>query len=238
MKPIDEIINKVKTTTQQDFVFTEKQHFDDITLSEEQLEAIVVVSNVLFLRINQLPKVINNDGKRAAAKIYRLYRQVAQTFAEQTHAHFDIYDPCSFLLIYPGSREESRQTVKYGMQLAHILTNSLNEFSSQFNQTDFTIGIDHGRILGTNEGKIIWQGICIEKAKRISEMCAKPLRIGISGLVYSILEESDKVVVRRILGIPQKEEIWMRNSYDFVGAHKHYYTTRHTEAYEPQENID
>lgn len=238
MKPIEEIISQVETTAKQEFTFTETQHINSITLAEGELDAAVVVSNILFLRILQLERVIINDGKRAAAKVFRLYREVAQTFAKQTNAYFEIHSSNSFMLIYPGPREEARQVVKYAMQLTHILTESFKAYADAFKQTDFTIGIDHGRILGTNEGRIIWQGICIDKAKKISELCAKPLRIGISGMVYSVLEETDKVTVRRILGIPQKEEIWMRNSYDFVGVHKHYYTTRHTEAYEPQSKVD
>ena len=238
MKLIEEITNQVRNTIQQEFSFSETQHIDEKVLLEEQLEAIVVVSNILFVRINHMAELIQSDGKRAAAKLFRIYRQVAQNFAAQTQAHFEIYDPCSFILIYPGSRETAKVVVKHAMHLTHILTDSLKSYSDQFNRMDFTIGIDHGRLLGTNEGRIVWQGICIEKAKKISELCSKPFRIGISGLVYSVLDESDKVVTQRILGIPKKEEIWIRNSYDFVNEHKHYYVTRHTEAYEPLNDID
>lgn len=239
MKTNDEITNQVEKTIQQEFTFSETRHIEGKTLSQEQLEAIVVVSNVLFVRINQMTTVVDSEGKRAAAKIFRLYRQVIQKFAELTQAHFEIYDSCSFLLIYPSPHEEARKAVKHAMQLAHILTDSLKAYTKQFNKMDFTIGIDHGRILGTNEGRIIWQGMCIEKAKKISEMCLKPYRIGISRMVYSVLEENDKVITKHILGmVPKKEEIWLRNSYDFANAHRHYYVTKHTEAYEPQENID
>lgn len=239
MKTNDEITNQVEKTIQQEFTFSETRHIEGKTLSQEQLEAIVVVSNVLFVRINQMTTVVDSEGKRSAAKIFRLYRQVIQKFAELTQAHFEIFDSCSFLLIYPGQHEEAPKAVKRAMQLTHILTDSLKAYAEQFNQMDFAIGIDHGRILGTNEGRIIWQGMCIEKAKKISEMCLKPYRIGISRMVYSILEENDKVITKHILGmIPQKEEIWLRNSYDFANAHRHFYVTKHTEAYEPQENID
>ena len=238
MKTDDEIKSQIEKTLQQEFSFTETRHIDGKSISKENLEAFVVVSNILFVRINQMTRVIDSEGKRAAAKIFRLYRQVIENFAELTQAHFEIYDSCSFLLVYPGQREKARKVVKRAMQLSHILTDSLKSYASQFNQFDFAIGIDHGRILGTNEGRIIWQGICIDKAKRISEMCTKPYRIGISGLVYSVLEENDKVITQHILGIPKKEEIWLRNSYDFVNAHKHYYVTKHTEAFEPQENVD
>ena len=236
MKTDNEIISQVEKTIQQEFTISETRHIEGKTISQEQLEAIVVVSNVLFIRINQLETVIDSEGKRSAAKIFRLYRQVLQKFAELTQAHFEIFDSCSFMLIYPGSREEARKAVKRAMQLAHILTNSLKAYTKQFNKMDFTIGIDHGRLLGINEGRIIWQGICIEKAKKISKMCTKPYRIGISGVVYRALEEDDKVITKHFLGIPRKEEIWMRNSYEFVNAHRHYYVTKHTEAYQPQEN--
>lgn len=239
MKTDYEFTSQVEKNIQQEFTFSETRHIEGKTLSQEQLEAIVVVSNVLFVRINQMATVVDSQGKRAAAKIFRLYRQVIQRFAELTQAHFEIYDSCSFLLIYPGPHEEAPKAVKRAMQLTHILTDSLKAYAEQFNQMDFAIGIEHGRILGTNEGRIIWQGMCIEKAKKISEMCIKPYRIGISRMVYSILEENDKVITKHILGmIPQKEEIWLRNSYDFANAHRHFYVTKHTEAYEPQENID
>ena len=239
MKTEDEIKSLVEKTIHQDFTFSETHHVEDKLVSQDQLEAIIVVSNVLHVCINQMTAIIDSQGKRAAAKIFRLYRQVIQKFAELTQAYFEIYDSCSFLLIYPGPHEEAPKAVKRAMQLTHILTDSLKAYAKQFNQMDFAIGIDHGRILGTNEGRIIWQGMCIEKAKKISEMCLKPYRIGISRMVYSILEENDKVITKHILGmIPQKEEIWLRNSYDFANAHRHFYVTKHTEAYEPQENID
>ena len=239
MKTDYEFTSQVEKNIQQEFTFSETRHIEGKTLSQEQLEAIVVVSNVWFVRINQMATVVDSQGKRAAAKIFRLYCQVIQKFAELTQAHFEIYDSCSFLLIYPGPHEEAPKAVKRAMQLTHILTDSLKAYTEQFNQMDFAIGIEHGRILGANEGRIIWQGMCIEKAKKISEMCIKPYRIGISRMVYSILEENDKVITKHILGmIPQKEEIWLRNSYDFANAHRHFYVTKHTEAYEPQENID
>lgn len=239
MKTDYEFTSQVEKNIQQEFTFSETRHIEGKTLSQEQLEAIVVVSNVLFVRINQMATVVDSQGKRAAAKIFRLYRQVIQRFAELTQAHFEIYDSCSFLLIYPGPHEEAPKAVKRAMQLTHILTDSLKAYAEQFNKMDFAIGIDHGRILGTNEGRLIWQGICIEKAKKISEMCLKPYRIGISGMVYKTLDETDKVVTKRILGmIPKKEEIWQRNSYDFSNEHRHYFVTKHTEPYQPQENID
>ena len=212
MKTDYEFTSQVEKNIQQEFTFSETRHIEGKTLSQEQLEAIVVVSNVLFVRINQMATVVDSQGKRAAAKIFRLYRQVIQRFAELTQAHFEIYDSCSFLLIYPGPHEEAPKAVKRAMQLTHILTDSLKAYAKQFNKMDFAIGIDHGRILGTNEGRIIWQGMCIEKAKKISEMCLKPYRIGISGLVYKTLDETDKVVKKRILGmIPKKEEITKLN---------------------------
>lgn len=234
----EEIINLTKKTIQQDFTFSETQHIEGKAVSQDQLEAIVVDSNVLFVHINKMMDIADSQGKRFAAKTFRLYRQVAQKFAELTHAHFEIYDSSSFLIIYPGKTEEARIAVKRAMQLAYILTDSLKAYAKQFNQMNFSIGIDHGRILGTNEGRIIWQGTCIDKAKKISEMCIKPYRIGISRLVHSVLIEDDKVITQHFLGIAKKEEIWERNSYDFLNAHRHYYVTKHTEAYQTEENID
>lgn len=239
MKADEEIIKQVKEIITQDFSFLETKDIQSEAISQEKLEAIVISSNVLFVHVKQLMNITENQGKRFAAKIFKLYRQVIQVYAEQTNAIFEIYDPNSFLIIYPGQKEEARIAVKHAMHLTHILTETLKAYAEHFNQMDFAIGIDHGRILGTNEGRIIWQGMCIEKAKKISEMCLKPYRIGISRMVYSILEENDKVITKHILGmIPQKEEIWLRNSYDFANAHRHFYVTKHTEAYEPQENID
>lgn len=237
MKTNDEIISKVKESIQQDFTILETSQIQNQEISEDKLEAIVVVSNVLYIHVNEMTTLVNSQGKRYTAKIFRLYRQVVQKFAEQTHGYFDIYDIGSFLIIYPGQLSEARIAVKRARQLTYILTESLKEYGKQFNQLDFTIGVDHGRVLGTNEGRFIWYGICINKAKRLSEICLKPYRIGISGTVFKALEDEDKYITTRILNIPRKKEIWERNSYDFLHAHKHYYATRYPEEFDSLDNI-
>lgn len=237
MKANEEIIKQVEEIIEQDFTFLEAKNIQSKAISQEELEAIVVSSNVLFIQIKQLINITESQGKRFAAKIFKLYRQVAQKYAEQTNAIFEIYDSNSFLIIYPGQKEEARIAVKHAMHLTYILTETLKAYADHFNQMNFSIGIDHGRILGTNEGRLIWRGICIEKAKMISELCIKPYRIGISESVYRTLKDGDKSITKHFLGIPKKEAIWERNSYDFHNVHKHLYTTRHSEVYNPQDDI-
>ncbi|MCQ2302135.1 MAG: hypothetical protein MJZ94_05875 [Bacteroidales bacterium] len=237
MKADEEIIKQVKEIITQDFTFLETKDIQSKAISQEKLEAIVISSNVLFVHVKQLMNITENQGKRFAAKIFKLYRQVIQVYAEQTNAIFEIYDSNSFLIIYPGQKEEARIAVKHAMHLTHILTETLKAYAEHFNQMNFSIGIDHGRILGTNEGRLVWRGICIEKAKLISELCIKPYRIGVSESVYRTLEEEDKSITKHILGIPKKEAIWERNSYDFHNVHKHLYTTRHSEVFNSQDDI-
>lgn len=237
MNTVNEIVRQVEDSINQDFTFIESSDVQGNAISQDRFEAIVMTANVLFIHINQLSNIVESQGKRFAAKIFRLYRQVTQKFAEQTKAHFEIYDSNSFMIIYPDEIVEARYAVKRAMNLVYIFTNMLKARNDQFCQMDFTIGIDHGRILGTNEGRLVWRGTCIEKAKKISEVCLKPFRIGISGKVYSSLKEEDKNITKHILGIPKKEAIWERSSYDFHNIYKHLYSTRHDEAYFPQDNI-
>lgn len=224
----EEILSKTATISLQEVNFAETSNTKDIGKLDDNLSTIVTNATVIHVKLKNLQYLTKNEGKRSAVKSYKIYHQVLQIFADETHADLVDHDTKSFLLIYPSSHKDISTIVENAMKLSYVLGRLLPKNIDKFASIDFGIGIDHGRIMGTksNNGNH-WYGICIDKAAVIAGLCLKPSYVGISGLVYSELNEDLKIHTSHILGIPKKENAWQKGSYQFENEHKHFYTTHH-----------
>lgn len=225
----EEILSKITVLSQQEVNFTETSNLNEVHNLAEGLNCIVTTATVFHVGLKNIPYLIKNEGKRSAVKTYQMYHQALQSFAEETQGSLVDYDCKSFLIIYPSSHKDINAHIKNALKLSYILGKLLPKKIEKIGNTDFGIGIDHGRIMGvkSNNG-IHWYGICIDKAATIGSLCLKPSYVGISGLIYSELDEELKIHTNHILGIPKKENAWQKGSYQFENEHKHYYTTHHT----------
>ncbi len=225
----EEILSRTIALSQQEVNFTETSDINEINKLDDGLNSIVLSATVFHIGLKNIPYLIKNEGKRAAVKAYKAYHQVLQLFADETEGHLIDYDSKSFLIIYPTTHKEISNIVESALKLSYILGKLLSKKIEQFGKTDFSIGIDHGRIMGvkSNNGNH-WYGTCIDKAATIGSLCLKPSYVGVSGLIYSELDDKIKVHTNHILGIPKKENAWQKGSYQFENEHKHFYTTHHT----------
>ncbi|MBQ0128297.1 MAG: hypothetical protein KBT57_00525 [bacterium] len=228
MSLIDDINNKIDSLQNEEYSIIETKEmnaFDDLN---DSLSAIVTSATVLYINIKNIPFFTKNDGKRAASKIYKMYQEVLRLFANDTNGVFACYTNSSFLVFYPSSIKDVDIHITNAFKLSYIIGKILPQKHPQFSSVNITIGVDHGRILGTkcDHGRL-WFGACIDKAAAISDACTKPSYLGISRLIYSEIGEDLRTITHHVLGFSKKEMAWQKGSYQFENESKHYYSTRH-----------
>ena len=229
MNMIDEILTKATALQNEDYTITETSNLSEVNNLNNQLSAIVSNATVFFVNIKNIPFIVNNEGKRVAAKIYKIFHETLSVFAKESNAFLVNHNNSSFLLIYPSSIQEIDTNIENAFRLSHVLGKVLVKNFTQFSNVDFAIGVDHGRILGSKySNDTLWYGTCIDKAEAISKVCSKPCYLGISGLIYSKLSDNMRTKTRHILGIPKKELIWLKGRYQFENESKHYYASNFT----------
>lgn len=229
MSLIDDISNKMDALQNEEFSITETQAIDSIENLDDGLSAIVTSATVFFINIKNIPFIVSNDGKRAASKTYKLYQEALRLFANETNGVLVNYTNSSILIIYPTSIKEIDTHINNAFQLSYLIGRALPQKYPELSNINISVGIDHGRILGTKcvHGSL-WYGSCIDKAAAISAACVKPSFIGVSRLVYSEISESLKnITIHRVLGFSKKEQAWQKSSYQLGNESKHFYSTRH-----------
>ena len=228
MSLIDEINNKIESLQNEEYSILETKEIDAFDQLNDGLSAIVTNATVLYINIKNIPFFTKNDGKRVASKIYKTYQEVLSLFAKETNGVFACYTNSSFLVFYPESIKNIDTHISNSFKLSYIIGKVLPQKHPQFSGVDISIGIDHGRILGTKcyHGRL-WYGTCIDKAIAISNMCTKPSYLGISRLIYSEIGEDLRTITHRVMGFSKKEMAWQKGSYYFENENKHYYSTRH-----------
>lgn len=229
MNHIDDILSKAESLSKQTLTCAEAHDLSEAKQLLEEYDCVVITASVLCVSIKNIPFITKTQGKRAAALCHKQFDNVLQSFAKATDGQLiDLSSSC-FMMVYPATHEHIDAHVRNAMKLSHILGKVATKQIPSLANINFSIGVDHGRILCTkgNSG-VVWYGTCIDKAIAIGDLCQKPAYLGISGLMYSILEEDTKTHTRHILGIPKKEPAWQRYSFQFENEHKHYYSTIHT----------
>lgn len=208
----------------------------DITKADEidyGSSGIYMESTIIYLEIKNLQYILKENGRRKAAQAYTMLHTVVKAIAKKNGAIVNCFAPNAILVIYPGKEESSKGAVEDAMRIAQALSETFKHQFSNIAGLEFSMGLDHGHIMGTknlsdnNFDHISWFGSCIYKAMRICKECARPFYIGISGSIYHSLDESLRIAERRILGIKKKVEIWTKVSYQYENVKKHLYQTNH-----------
>lgn len=229
MSLFDDIKNKTNSVLTEDFSIVETNEIQNLTNLQDGPNITITSATVFFINLKNLPMVTKIEGRRVAARIFKIYHQIAILFANETGGFVKAFNNSSILIIYPSSSKDIDNQVDNAFKLSYIFGKALPENHPQLSHISISIGIDHGRILGTkSEDEKLWFGYCIDKAAAISEMCIKPAIIGISGFVYSEISEKTKTTTHRVLGFQQKESVWIKSSYQFENELKSYYTTSRT----------
>ncbi len=224
---------KLSAYADAEFEYIETKDVNDAAKIDLGCSGIYMEATVVYFEIKNLAYILKENGRRKTAMIYTMYKEVITAIAEQTGAFVNCFSPFAFLIVYPGRDESLPQGVKGALKIAHALSEDFKEQFAGINGVEFSMGLDHGHIMGTKNMSdngnehISWFGSCIYKATRIAKECARPFYVGISGVIYHSLGEDMRIATRRILGIKKNVEIWTKVSYQYENVKKHLYQTNH-----------
>ena len=208
----------------------------DITKTDEidyGCSGVYMEGTIIYLEIKNLQYILKENGRRKAAQAYTMLYTVMADIAKETGAFVNCFSPNAILVVYPGKEEANKNAVQGAMKIAYALSEAFKHQFSNIAGLEFSMGLDHGHIMGTKNPSdngydhISWFGSCIYKAMRICRECARPFYIGVSGSIYHNLDESLRIAERRILGIRKKVEIWTKVTYQYENVKKHLYQTNH-----------
>lgn len=194
---------------------------------------VYMEATIIYFEIKNLPHLLKEYGRRKAALVYTMYKEVLASICERSGAFVNCFAPNAFLIVFPGKEESLPVAVKSAMKIAHALSDTYKNQFSIISGIEFSMGLDHGHILGTKNlsdcgyESLTWFGACVYKAMRISRECARPFYIGVSDSIYHSLGEDLRISERRILGIKKKVEIWTKITYQYENVKKHLYQTNH-----------
>ncbi len=222
------ILEQAEKLSEASVNYVETQDLDAVNTLTDNMSSVVVETSALYLMIKNMRQIVKNDGKRQAIKVHELFSRCLSVFFTNGEARIYEDGNSGFIVLFDPKTTDTNKAVKYGLKLTHLFSRDLAPLSEKFNNISFGIGIDHGRVMGVNIGHPVWFGTCIEKAKKISEECLKPCYLGISGRVHSQLGDDLQTVTRHILGIPKKENMWIKSTYQFENERKHLYQTYHS----------
>lgn len=224
---------KLSAYADAEFEYIETKDVNDAAKIDLGCSGIYMEATVVYFEIKNLAYILKENGRRKTAMIYTMYKEVITAIAEQTGAFVNCFSPFAFLIVYPGRDESLPQGVKGALKIAHALSEDFKEKFASINGLEFSMGLDHGHIMGTKNMSdngnehISWFGSCIYKAMRIARECARPFYVGVSGVIYHSLGEDLRIATRRILGIKKNVEIWTKVSYQYENVKKHLYQTNH-----------
>ena len=228
-----ELSDKLSKYSEAEFNYIDTK---DITKANEidyGCSGVYMEATIIYLEIKNLQYILKEIGRRKAAQAYTMLHTVVKAIAEQDGAFVNCFAPNAILVVYPGKEETYKGAVKGAMKIAQALSETFKHQFSSITGLEFSMGLDHGHIMGTKNlsdngfDHISWFGSCIYKAMRICKECARPFYIGVSGSIYHNLDETLRIAERRILGIKKKVEIWTKVSYQYENVKKHLYQTNH-----------
>ena len=224
--------NKLSAYANAEFYYIETKDVKDASRIDLACTGIYMEATIIYFEIKNLAYILKENGRRKAAQIYTMYKEVLTTIAEQSGAFVNCFSPFAFLVVYPG-QDTTPQAVKGALKISHAISEDFKDQFASMNGLEFAMGLDHGHIMGTKNlsdngsEHISWFGNTIYKAIRICNECARPFYVGVSGAIYHSLGEDLRIAQRRILGIKKNVEMWTKVTYQFENVKKHLYQTNH-----------
>ena len=222
---------KLTAYAEAEFEYVETKNLNDVSKIDLGCSGIYMEATVIYFEIKNLAYILKENGRRKMAQTYTMFKEVIAAVTEQDGAFVNCFAPNAFLVVYPGRDDSLEPAVKGAMRIAHALS---DDFKHQFSSVvglEFSMGLDHGHIMGTKNlsdhgtEHLTWFGSCIYKAMRIAKECSRPYHVGISGTIYHSLSEDMRITQRRVLGLKKTVEMWTKVTYQYENVKKHLYQT-------------
>lgn len=230
MSIVENIKSKAESLADVEFSYSITNDFSAIDSLDDDCSAIVVDGTVIYFEIKNLV-LLQKTSKRQAARVYKMYYHALKEVCKETDGYLNCFSPDSFLMVYPKEKHDLSYVVDTALKIADLFSIKLREPFEKHCHLNFSMGIDHGNILGTkvisdgNLQHIAWYGTTIDKAKTIAQKSIRPFYVGVSGTVYHHLNEDLLTTTKQILGIHKRVEIWERVSYEYDNTKRHLYQT-------------
>ena len=216
-----------------EFDYIETKDVNDAAKINLGCSGIYMEATVIYFEIKNLSYILKENGRRKIAQTYTMFKEVLTAVTQQDNAFVNCFSPNAFLIVYPGRDESLPLAVKGALRITHALTEDFKHQFSNIIGLEFSMGMDHGHIMGTKNlsdngmEHLSWFGNCIHKAQRIATESSRPFYVGISGSIYHSLGEDLRIATRRVLGIKKTIEMWTKVSYQYENVKKHLYQTNH-----------
>ena len=227
------LTQKIMAMSEAEFDYIETKDINKANNIDYGVSGVYMECTLIYFKYRNLTYILKENGRRKMAQAYTMYKEIVTALVEREGGFVNCYSPEALLIVFPGKEETLKPAVRTALEIVHALSET---YKNQFNEIkgiEFSMGLDHGHIMGTKNTSDIgfnhlsWFGLCIHKAMRISEECARPFYVGISGNIYHSLPEDFRVVQRRILGLKKNVELWTKVTYQYDNVKKHLYQTNH-----------
>lgn len=224
---------KLTAYSQAEFDYIETKNISDASKIDFGCSGIYMESTIIYFEIKNLPYLLKENGRRKVAQTYTMFKEVLSAVTQQDNAFVNCFAPNALLVVYPGRDESLEPAVKGALRIVHALSEDFKQQFSGLVGLEFSMGMDHGHIMGTKNlsdndlESITWFGSCIYKAQRIAKESSRPFYVGISGNIYHNIGEELRVASRRILGIKKNVDMWTKVTYQYENVKKHLYQTNH-----------
>lgn len=230
----ENLTEKLNILSQSEFTYIETNDIQKASELDLNCTGLYLEATVIYFEIKNLGFLLKEHGRRKVAQTYTIFREVLGTITEgDQDAFVNCFSPNAFLVVYPGKESGVKYAVKAAMKISSYLSEALKKQFHNINGLEFSMGVDHGHIMGTkclsdnNMQTMTWFGTTIQKAGRICRECGRPYYVGISSSVYHNLDEELLVTTKRILGIKKRVELWSKQTYQLENVKHHLYQTNH-----------
>ena len=229
----ESLSDKLSAYANAEFDYIETKSVKDASKIDLGCTGIYMEATIIYFEIKNFPYILKENGRRKAAQLYTMFKEVITAVTEEDGAFVNCFSPNAFLVVYPGRDESQSDAVQGALRITHALSEDFKQQFSGVVGLEFSMGLDHGHIMGTKNlsdndyEHITWFGTCIYKAMRIASECSRPFYVGISGTIYHSLDDDMRIAQRRILGLKKTVEMWTKVTYQYENVKKHLYQTNH-----------
>lgn len=229
----DVLKEKISKYAEAEFEYKETRDINEAKNIDCGISGVYMEATIIYLEIKNLAYLLKEHGRRKIAQIYTMYKEILTTITDESEAFVNCFAPNAFLIVYPGRDESLSKAVKGALKISYALSETFKHEFSSTQGLEFSMGLDHGHIMGTKNQSdcgyecLTWFGTCIYKGIRIAKECSRPFYVGVSGSIYHSLGEDLRIAERRILGIKKSVEMWTKITYQYDNVKKHLYQTNH-----------
>lgn len=185
---------------------------DDVTFKSK---SCFITTAVLSIDIRDSTKLLKKHKKSLIAKMLRSFHLICAKIIKNNYGHIRSFNGDSLLAFFDAEYDPCNNAVESAFYIKYSLERLLKtRFGDEF---DYGIGIDFGKILvakagfaGLYNNDLLWIGLPVNQAVKMSNNAKTPYNIHISNTIYKNLRNANKRKSKEIIpGFPALPlDIW------------------------------